>query len=359
MDTLTHALSGALAARATEPSAARADQLPPRVRLWVGFWAAAFPDSDFIARFIDPLTYLATHRGITHSVVMLPFWAVVLAAAFVWIYRRRYSWRAFVGVCAIGVGAHILGDVITAFGTMVFAPLSSWRAAWPTTFIIDLYFTAIIVAGLVAAAFSRMPRRAALVALVALAGYVGFQGLMREQALAAGRAYAARAGLDGAAVEALPQPFSPFHWMIVVSDPARYQLAYVSLVRNEPAAAPSVDASWLRHVYASYRPLAHAQWQTVARYGEEPMDAALAKEVWHSGLIAAYRGFAQFPALYRVDHNRQTTCVWFHDLRFLLAGRDMPFRYGACRAEGAAPWRLHRLIKDGTGREVADALPTR
>src|SRR5918996_1029650 len=62
MDTLTHALSGALLARATEPKAPRTDQLPRRLRMWVGFWAAAFPDSDFIVRFTDPLTYLARHR---------------------------------------------------------------------------------------------------------------------------------------------------------------------------------------------------------------------------------------------------------------------------------------------------------
>ena len=154
MDTLTHALSGALLARATEPGDPRPDQLPRRTRMWVGFWAAAFPDSDFVARFIDPLTYLTTHRGITHSVVMLPLWAAGLALLFMLIVRGKYSWRAFVGVCALGIGVHIAGDVITAFGTMIFAPLSYWRAQIPTTFIIDPYFTAIIAGGLVASSVS-------------------------------------------------------------------------------------------------------------------------------------------------------------------------------------------------------------
>ena len=78
MDTLTHALSGALLARATEPKRPRPDQLPRRTRMWIGFIAAAFPDSDFVTRFIDPLTYLTTHRGITHSVIMLPLWSLLL-----------------------------------------------------------------------------------------------------------------------------------------------------------------------------------------------------------------------------------------------------------------------------------------
>jgi len=58
--------------------------------------------------------------------------------------------KIFVALCGgAGIGIHIAGDVITAFGTMIFAPFSDWRAQFPTTFIIDPYFTAIIVSGLI------------------------------------------------------------------------------------------------------------------------------------------------------------------------------------------------------------------
>jgi membrane-bound metal-dependent hydrolase YbcI (DUF457 family) len=101
-------------------------------------------------RFIDPLTYLALHRGITHSIVLLPMWAVGLAFFFMLIARRRYSLQPFAGVCALGIAVHIISDVITSFDTMLFAPFSIWRAQLPTTFIIDPYFTSILVAGLIA-----------------------------------------------------------------------------------------------------------------------------------------------------------------------------------------------------------------
>src|ERR671918_376121 len=114
MDTLTHALSGALLARATEPKKPRADQLPRRLRMWIGFWAAAFPDSDFIISFINPLAYLALHRSITHSVIALPIWALGLAFVLTVIVRRSYSVKAFLGVCALGICIHIAGDVINA-----------------------------------------------------------------------------------------------------------------------------------------------------------------------------------------------------------------------------------------------------
>jgi len=54
----------------------------------------------------------------------------------------RALWRH-----GLSIGAHIAGDVITSYGTMLLAPLSDWRAAIGTTFIIDLWFSGIIVAG--------------------------------------------------------------------------------------------------------------------------------------------------------------------------------------------------------------------
>ncbi|MCR4300817.1 MAG: metal-dependent hydrolase [Sulfuricaulis sp.] len=356
MDTLTHALSGALLARATEPEIPRADQLPRRARLWVGFWAAAFPDSDFITRFIDPLTYLTVHRGITHSVVMLPLWALGLSLLFMLLVRGKYPWRAFAGVVALGIGIHILGDVITAFGTMIFAPVSSWRAQIPTTFIIDPYFTAIIVAGLLASVVWKLTRTPAVFGLVVLAAYVGFQGILHQRAVAAGEAYVARHQLEGATVEAIPQPFSPFHWMIIIPQKDAYAMTYVSLWRNQIPEFPPEDANWLRQVYASYYPVQDAVWQHVPRFGEGK-EVKLAEEVWYSETLAPYRGFALFPALYGVDRLQNRHCIWFNDLRFALAGRNMPFRYGACRNGKEAEWRVYRLLNDDNGQEIFELIP--
>lgn len=356
MDTLTHALSGALLARATEPKQPRPDQLPRRTRMWIGFIAAAFPDSDFVTRFIDPLTYLTTHRGVTHSVIMLPVWALLLALLFMLLVRGKYSWRAFVGVCALGIGVHIAGDVITAFGTMIFAPLSDWRAQFPTTFIIDPYFTAIIVAGLIASTVWSATRRPAVIGLAVLAGYVGFQALLHQRALTVGETYAAKHHLDAQQVQAIPQPFSPFNWMIVLPQKDDYYLSYVSLWRSEIPEFPSVDANWLYQVNASYFPVADAIWKRVPRFGAAK-EANLAEQVWYSEALAPFRSFAQFPAVYRVDRNPGGLCVWFNDLRFALAGRTMPFRYGACRNGTDTVWHIYRLFGDDNGQEILSAIP--
>jgi len=39
----------------------------------------------------------------THSVSMLPIWALLLSMAFAWLWRGRYPWREFYAVSAIGI----------------------------------------------------------------------------------------------------------------------------------------------------------------------------------------------------------------------------------------------------------------
>jgi inner membrane protein len=356
MDTFTHALSGALLARATAPKAPRPGQLPRRLRMWVGFWAAAFPDSDVIFSSLDPLAYLALHRGITHSIILLPLWSVGLGYLFSLITRRRYSWRAFVGVCMLAIGIHIAGDLITAFGTMILAPVSMWRAAVSTTFILDPYLTAIIVAGLAASATWKNSRATALAGLAVLAGYVGLQAVLLGRAVAVGNADITEQGLHGARAHAIPQPLSPFNWMVVVEQPEGYRVAYINLLRREPLTEMS-DTSWLRRLSANYRPVKDAEWQTVARYGTEDRDVELVRAAWSADALARYRDFALFPALYRVDRNSAQICVWFQDLRFRVRGRTMPFRYGACRAGATEPWKAYRFTDDDDAAKWLERIP--
>jgi inner membrane protein len=185
---------------------------------------------------------------------------------------------------------------------------------------------------------------------------VGFQGILHQRAVAAGENYATRHGLEAGTVEAIPQPFSPFHWMIVIPQKNEYHMAYVSLWRDEIPEFPPEDANWLRQVHASYYPVRDALWKQVPRFGLGK-DAKLAEELWYSEVLSSYRNFALFPALYGVDRIQGRLCVWFNDLRFALAGRDMPFRYGACRTGKDAAWRVYRLLNDDSGEEIFEAIP--
>jgi inner membrane protein len=334
LDTLTHALSGALLARATVRKDAPPRSIPRRVA--AGFFACAAPDLDFIIGFVGPVEYLLMHRGPTHSFVLLPVWALLYSWILAKLLREPGGWRALYGVTALALLAHIVGDLITSFGTMVFAPFSGWRAALGTTFIIDLWFSGIILAGLAFSAVFYRSRIPAVAASVVLAGYVGFQYVQKQRALELGVQHASAMAIPNARITVHPRPVSPFNWTIFVSDEEAHRFAHVNLVRTEPRRYRPGDG-FVARIDTPYLPVEQMIWVTRARYGET--DKALIREAFNSEALSFFRWFADLPAF--DGFGQGSTCVWFTDLRFLTPGRDsMPFRYRVCREQPGAPWRL-------------------
>jgi inner membrane protein len=345
MDTLTHALSGALLARATVPRSAR---ISAPARMGAGFMACAFPDVDVVLSYVSPVTYLTLHRGVTHSIFLLPVWALLLAWLFA-RFDRGKSWRDYFGVCVLALSAHIVGDLITSFGTMIYAPVSDVRVAWNTTFIIDLWFSGIIVTGLVASLLWRRSRAPAVAGLFALAGYVGLQVVQRDRAIEFAQRYAESRSLIDADTSTIPRPVSPFNWTVMVSENDRYHIANVNLVREKKTATPA--AGFIARLDALYAPLDQAQWTTVHKYGSDPDRRGLAADVLANPKLGFYRWFAKYPALYRIDKSSEAACVWFEDLRFAIPGREsFGFRYGLCRANDE--WRAFQLLDENTRKPV-------
>lgn len=381
MDTLTHALSGALvgcllARRRAAPSAVAPTvsptaapntlpgappQAPPVWQFVVaGTVAATFPDLDFVLGWVSELAYLRGHRGVTHSLVLLPLWGLLIA----WLLARFFgrggrkraqggapSWRSFYLVVCSAILIHIAGDLITQFGTMILAPFSDRRFGIGTTFIIDLVFTGIIVAGLVASAIWRRSRVPAAVALVMLAGWVGVGWMGRMEAIDAARAYASANHIPAVMVDAAPRPASPFNWTAIVFDGERYHYAHINTRRSEPLVV-GPDDNFIRRFSAPYLPVAQAQWEVRERFGRDGA-RLLAQTVWNAEDFAFYRWFAMFPVLDHAEHGAGgSVCANFMDLRFLTPGRDnIPFRYGLCGGDGG--WRLFERMADGRRWVVA------
>ncbi len=308
----------------------------------IGFLAAAFPDLDFIASYVSPIGYLYYHRGVTHSWLMLPLWAVVLGLLFACGLRDVSRWRSYVAVAAWSIAIHIAGDWITSYGTMMFAPLSDTRYELSATFIIDLWFSGIIIAGLAGAWLWRRTRAPAVIGLCVLAGYVAFQFVLRDEAIALGADYARAHGVIAPEIKALPRPVSPFNWMVVIAEDDRYRYALVNLVRRNRIDPRSGDAGFFERLDAPYVPVHEARWVAVDRFGSDPADAALAQEAYRQPAFHFFRWFAMYPVVFRVDRDARDPCAWFEDLRFFTPGRtDVPFRYGMCRdGDSWKPFRL-------------------
>jgi len=177
MDTITHGIVGALAGKAlfagrdvpagsAESGASRALSSPSaRAAIVACTLGAMFPDIDIFAGPLarNPLAIMEWHRNITHSAVMLPFWALILAAVSIPL-ARVVKWKSppfwtLFAIYAVGIATHIFLDLITNFGTMVWSPLRYSRPAWDWVFILDLTLTAIALTPQFAAWCFREPRQ--------------------------------------------------------------------------------------------------------------------------------------------------------------------------------------------------------
>lgn len=339
MDTLTHALSGALLARATKKNNIQTG-VSLRARIIAGFLAAAFPDIDFIARFFGTLTYLENHRGITHSFILLPLWALLLAYLFSKLSKGSYHWKDFYLIAASGLAIHIFGDIITAYGTMMFSPISDIKFSWPTTFIIDFYFSGIIVAALMLAkVFQSSGKKIAIAGLMILLSYIGYQAMLSQRAEQIASLYAEKNNLQHAQVYVMPQPLSPYHWKAIVKVSDTYHVAYINLTNNEPISL-SKEAGLFSRIRHLYQTKGHRQWKIFTQYGAD--NSPLVKHVWSLDIMKSVREFMLFPVVDSVTSLAGQQCVWFKDHRFLLGNvRKAPFVFGACK-EGKQ-WKQYRL----------------
>jgi membrane-bound metal-dependent hydrolase YbcI (DUF457 family) len=154
MDTITHGIAGALIGKAVfqgEDMFALRPVNRGRIITWSLMLGAIFPDSDVFRDFFssDKLLIITWHRSLTHSLVLLPLWAVVLAAitqAFAcWRKWEVPSFAMLTAIYAVGLLSHILLDLVTSFGTMIWSPLQWSRPAWDLIFIVDFTLTALFL----------------------------------------------------------------------------------------------------------------------------------------------------------------------------------------------------------------------
>src|ERR1700758_4357424 len=144
MDTITHGIAGALIGKAVfrgQDMFASHPMNRGRVITWSLMLGAIFPDSDVFRDMFshDRLLIITWHRSITHSLVLLPLWALLLA----WLTHAFAKWRkwetpsfvALAGIYAVGILSHILLDLVTSFGTMIWSPVAWTRATWDLIFI--------------------------------------------------------------------------------------------------------------------------------------------------------------------------------------------------------------------------------
>lgn len=237
MDTLTHALVGAVVS-----DAGFRRKLGP-VATPFALIVAACPDLDAVTYFVAPQVAWANHRGYTHA-----FFIMLLAASAIgWIGwrlsgRQGGGWTHWALLALACLCSHTLVDLVTSWGTMPWLPFSRSRESWDIAPILDVFTFSLTAASFLANRLLRFekvdtfinplafpvvhrhPGRqkaadwTARVALCLLVCYFLVGWRQNRQVVDIARRELAAAGIQAVEVRALPLMFTYIAWGIVARD---------------------------------------------------------------------------------------------------------------------------------------------
>ena len=300
MDPITHGLSGAILSRTGFY------QRFGRFATIILVIAALIPDIDHISlRLAGPLAYLKYHRGFTHSLMGSFVIAAVMAGAAYSIKHVRerlphglHGYGILFALSLLGIYTHIFLDLITSYGTQIFFPFSTKRYSLDLVFIIDLYFTSILLIPLIIILFKK--ERAQIIALGSLAGiiaYLGFTYIERSSIIEKVKADNNKLGIKSTRVEAIPLPLSPFRWSVFTEDNARYYQTNVDALNGR---------------------------STTEVFNKKVDGSDIVKMVENLDIVKTYLWFAKFPIV-SVREEGSGYLIEYFDLRFNSLPPRRPF----------------------------------
>lgn len=323
--------------------------------------AANLPDLDVLYSW-PGIRYIEYHRGILHSLLMLPVWALLVALGLRWAARRwkpkpppeaelhlartdtlrvrsgpalglpGFGMAFFLGL--VGVGSHLLLDWTNGYGIRLFAPLSErWFALdWTPVFdpwlwlIFAVFLGFPMMLGLISDEVGvrrHNPHRlSAGLCLLLIAGWLGLRARQHAAALDLLNAPNVAGMYDGQLPynwAAFPTTGSPFDWQAVVDLPRNILIA-------------DVRAPWDAEDFGRVRP--------VRSYIKPPQETAMVNAE-HTPTAEAFLWFARFPFVDVQDEGSDS----------LVTLTDMRFAQGQVRPQIRALIRL-----DGSGRIVSQSF---
>ena len=136
MDPITHGLTGSMA------SLTLSDPENKKRAAVIGFGAAMLADIEaFIQWPGDPLFNLEIHRQFTHSLIFIPFGALLAAGIFSLIFRKKLGFQTVYSFSLAGYSTHWFMDLITSYGTELLWPFIDTRYALNIVSVVDPVIT--------------------------------------------------------------------------------------------------------------------------------------------------------------------------------------------------------------------------
>jgi len=317
VDTITHALTGAVIAKAIDDR---------RIGHWgtiAGGTMGVLPDIDFVLGLFNHQFYLQYHRDFTHSLILIPFYAALLSWVFTKISKRSYFW-SFYKISLLALLSHVLLDLLTSYGTMILSPFFEYRFSWDLIFIIDLIFSGIIILpGIVSLLIRKRASWICRGILIALVGYVIFCWVQHQKALALAQSFSKGLKEEILQWAALPQPASPYRWALYIETREKVYQGFVDLGRRERVPSETSSSSYLGRWSPLYDPPQKIHFRSV----EKMPNSAWVKKALDTEGVRFYYWFARFPVVKSMDTNMGRHRVEFMDMRFYIPGFRQPFIY--------------------------------
>ncbi len=331
MDSITHTLTGGVIARAIN------DEKLGRWGTVAGLSMGFFPDSDFVLGLFNRQFYLEYHRDFTHSLILIPFYALFFSWVFVKLSKRPYFWN-FYKICLPVLVSHALLDLFTSYGTMIFSPFFKSRYALDLIFFIDLIFSGIIFFPFVGSFFwKRKSQWICRGSLICLTLYVLFCWMQRGQAVELTKTFARSLDEEVTKIASMPQPASPFRWANYVETKDKVYQGFVDFLKKDPPQQAPTSTSFFDKLDILYHPADKIVYKSWVKFVDSPW----VKKALQTDGVKFYYWFARFPVVRSVNSKNGTHRVEFMDVRFLLPSIRAPFVYfvefgdsGKVHAEG-------------------------
>jgi inner membrane protein len=227
LDPFTHITTGALGGQTIR------DRFHGRYIFWFCVLSAWIPDMDNLIGLGDPEFSLLHHRGITHSFLGGLAIAVLLAAIFKF-FIRSFPFLAGTLLSYACIGSHIFLDLITSYGTQIFAPFTNNRHMIQCVFILDPIFTLPLIIILYLSFRLKQKRRQIAVAgllwvLLYPMANLGIRGALQtylEKTLT-------QQHLSYSKIYVTPAILTPLFWKVIVEDADCYRVARLNMLKPE------------------------------------------------------------------------------------------------------------------------------
>lgn len=191
-----------------------------------GALLGTLPDLDVLIPMVDPVAAFTYHRTWSHSLL-----ALTLAAPFIVALIRRIdsrivgSWSRWLVTLWLVLVTHPLLDSFTVYGTQALLPFTDYPISGSSIFIIDPLYSVPLVAGLLAAVFSRQAdktQRWARTALAVTSAYLALGMAARISVEAA----VASSEPPAVATLATPTPMNMLVWRVIRMHDDHYEIGF-------------------------------------------------------------------------------------------------------------------------------------